>query len=360
MNEKKLERIENRIGYNFKNKDLLQQAFIRKSYSKENGGEDNEVLEFIGDKALDLIIVKILTETFGFFASECDDYNPREDFDEFCSERSEGELTKIKQKLVNKKMLASQIERLQLDEFLIMSDGDWNNNVNKSDSVKEDLFEAIIGAVALDTNWDFDEIRNVINIMLNPDIYINDNSECNYVELIQEWSLKKNSIIPLYHFKKSGWEISLYDGFNGITEPYNSQADSHRVYSCKYHCLLNLGNALPNFRGFGSSKSEARKYVCKFAYEYLERKNLLFTIREEIENPNKNDAINQLEILARRGYFSIPQYDFQQEYDNDGNPIWICKCSIAEYDKVFSTKSSSKKDAKKETAYKMLKYVLNN
>ncbi len=62
MNEKELTRTENRIDYNFQNKDLLQQAFIRKSYSKENGGEDNEVLEFIGDKVLDLTIVKILTE----------------------------------------------------------------------------------------------------------------------------------------------------------------------------------------------------------------------------------------------------------------------------------------------------------
>ncbi len=360
MNEKELTRIENRIGYNFKNKDLLHQAFIRSSYSKENGGEDNEVLEFIGDKALDLTVVKILTETFGYFVSECEDYDSDEDFDEFCCECSEGELTKIKQKLVNKKMLASQIDRLQLDEFLIMSDGDWNNKVNESDSVKEDLFEAIIGAVALDTNWNFDEIRNVVDIMLNPDIYINDDSECNYVELIQEWTLKKNNIIPLYHFKKAGWEISLYDGFNGITEPrVFPSSESHRISSCKYHCLLNLGNDLPNFRGFGSSKSEARKYVSKFAYKYLEEHDLLFTIKDEIENPNKNDAINQLEILARRGYFSIPQYDFQQKYDNDGNPIWICKCVIVEYDKVFSAKQSSKKDAKKESAYKMLKYILN-
>lgn len=355
MNEKELSSIENRIGYNFKNQDLLQQAFIRSSYSKENGGEDNEILEFIGDKALDLTIVKILTEAFGYFVSECEDYDSNEDFDEFCCEHSEGELTKIKQKLVNKKMLASQIDRLQLDEFLIMSDGDWNNNVNKSDSVKEDLFEAIIGAVALDTNWDFDEIRNVIDIMLNPNIYINEDNKYNYVELIQEWSLKRNNIIPLYRFEKRAYQTSFWDSFNGITQP------QHTIpRNINYHCLLNLGNDLPNFRGFGSSKSEARREVCKFAYEYLERNDLLFTIRDEIENPNKKDAINQLETLARRGYFSIPIYDFQQKYDNDGNPIWICKCFIEEYDKVFSTKQSSKKGAKKETAYKMLKYVLNN
>ena len=45
-------------GYKFKNLDLLRQAFVRKSYSKENGGENNEVLEFIGDKVLDFVIVK--------------------------------------------------------------------------------------------------------------------------------------------------------------------------------------------------------------------------------------------------------------------------------------------------------------
>lgn len=355
MNEKKLSKIQNRIGYNFKNQDLLQQAFTRSSYSKENGGEDNEVLEFIGDKALDLIVVKILTERFGNFASECDNYNSNEDFDEFCCERTEGELTKIKQKLVNKTMLAKQIDRLQLDEFLIMSDGDWNNNVNESDSVKEDLFEAIIGAVALDTNWDFDEIRNVIDIMLNPDIYINENSEYNYVELIQEWSLKKNNVIPLYHFEKRGYQASFWDGFNGITQPQNTIPRN-----INYHCLLNLGNDLPNFRGFGASKSEARKEVCKCAYAYLEKNNLLFSIKDEIKNPNKENAINQLETLARRGYFSIPVYDFRQHYDNNGSPVWICTCSIKECSKTFKAQKSSKKDAKKLAAFKMLEYVLES
>ena len=49
-----LEMIQGQIGYRFNNLDLLKQAFTRRSYSEENGGENNEVLEFIGDKALDL------------------------------------------------------------------------------------------------------------------------------------------------------------------------------------------------------------------------------------------------------------------------------------------------------------------
>ena len=57
--------IQGQIGYDFKNLDLLKQAFVRRSYTEENGGEDNEVLEFIGDKVLDVIVVKLLTQKFG-------------------------------------------------------------------------------------------------------------------------------------------------------------------------------------------------------------------------------------------------------------------------------------------------------
>ena len=63
MEQKDLVFIQDQIGYHFQNTDLLQQAFVRRSYSKEYGGEDNEVLEFIGDKVLDLIVIKPVTYT---------------------------------------------------------------------------------------------------------------------------------------------------------------------------------------------------------------------------------------------------------------------------------------------------------
>lgn len=70
-------------------------------------------------------------------------------------------------------------------------------------SVKEDLFEAIIGAVALDSDWDMEELQEVIQIMLDPDSYLKDNTKDNYVELIQEWTLKRYGVVPWYHFEKS-------------------------------------------------------------------------------------------------------------------------------------------------------------
>jgi hypothetical protein len=62
MSKEDLTQIQIKLDYQFKNVDLLDQAFTRKSYSEENGGSNNEVLEFFGDKALDLIVVKYLSD----------------------------------------------------------------------------------------------------------------------------------------------------------------------------------------------------------------------------------------------------------------------------------------------------------
>ena len=88
MDEKVIEAIQNTIDYQFNNTDLLQQAFIRRSYSEENGGENNEVLEFIGDKALDLVVVKVMMKRFGNITNG--------DYQEFKTKYSEGEFSNIK------------------------------------------------------------------------------------------------------------------------------------------------------------------------------------------------------------------------------------------------------------------------
>ena len=357
MDNQELEFIQNQIGYTFRNVDLLQQAFVRRSYAKENGGEDNEVLEFIGDKALDFSVVRVLMEKYGYLISECEDYNPNEDFNEFACEYDEGKLTEIKKCLVEKKMLAHRIDELGLSDYLIMGKGDRKNHIDEQASVKEDLFEAIVGAVTLDSKWDFAKILETVEVMLDPDSELLENSSENYVQIIQDWTEGKGIGIPQYYFKEASYSMTWYMPFEGISQSFNTLCDP-AMEKVKYHCLMKISDELPIFRGFGESKTEARKAVCKLAYDYLEKKDLLFSIRDEIENPNRNNAINQLEILARRGYFSVPTYHFSQEYDGNGNPIWEAECCITEYHTTFFSQSNSKKDAKKSAAYKMLEYVL--
>jgi len=345
--------VQGQIGYNFKNLDLLRQAFTRRSYTEEHGGENNEVLEFIGDKALDIVVVKLLVQKFGNFFNE-------NSINSFSCNYNEDKLTQLKSKMVQKKTLSRRIDELHFSEYLIMGKSDTTNNVNEEMSVKEDLFESIIGAVTLDCNWDFKIIQSVVEIMLEPDSFINDASDTNYVRLIQEWQTQ-NGLVPYFKYQEasytSTWYTKALEKENIIDQQFPLGYNYSRL---RFHCQLKLQDSFPIFRGFGASQSEARMEACKLAYKYLEDNKYLFSISDEIDNPNKEDAINQLEILSRRGYFSIPTYDFEQNYDKDGNPIWKSICRITEKSKTFSAKSSSKKDAKKSAAHKMLQYVLNN
>lgn len=347
--------IQGKIGYDFKNTDLMFQAFIRKSYTEENGGENNEVLEFIGDKVLDLIVVKLLTEKYGEIKKT--QIGSLNELELFVSELDEGKLTEKKRKLVEKKNLAERMLDLGFSKYLIMSKGDLENKLQYSKSVMEDLFEAIIGAIALDSNWNLKEIQNVIECMLDLENYSDDDE--NYVNKLQEWSLKRYGILPNVRLGK----LDRYESINSSCYMYDEirahwQYDGILRIADVKKCVIILKEINYKFIGYGYSNSEARSAASKVAYEFIEKNGLELSIRDEIDEPNADDAISQLEILARRGYFSIPTYEFKQTYDKNGNPIWNCICKTNEIKESFSKKSLSKKAAKKHSAYEMLQYVL--
>lgn len=345
--------VQGQIGYEFKNLDLLKQAFTRRSYTAENGGENNEVLEFVGDKALDFAVVKLLVQNYGHISDNDSAGNS------FSCDFDEDELTKIKSRMVCKKSLARRMDELGFSKHLIMGKGDIQNNINEEDSVKEDLFEAIIGAVVLDSEWNQGIIQSVTEVMLVPEDFLKDDSDTNYVRLIQEWEMQENGCIPLYKYREASYTSTWYiKEANTIYQSFPSNYSNYNYAKLKYHCYLKLMDSLPIFCGFGMSIREARMAVCKLAYEYLEENDMLPSIRDEIENPNRDDAINQLETLARRGYFSIPTYKFNESYNNNGNPVWKCECRIEQEEHSFAEISSSKKDAKKGAAFRMLLYVL--
>ena len=354
MDEKVISFIQDQIGYQFKNRELLVQAFTRRSYSMENRGQDNEVLEFIGDKVLDLVVVKLLAEEYGLFSEKSQNpirWGVTEETGPFISTKDEGELTNIKSLLVQKATLADAIDNLGVGDFLIMGKGDIEKGVQDTPSVKEDLFEAILGAVALDSNWDIGKLQDCVEIMMNPS-EIMQTSGTNYVAEIQTWSLSYSGRIPYHRFEQCSMQTPWYVPKHPMCIYGETQPDTH------FQCELQMEGVAYHFVGYGKSKSAARMDASRLAYRYLEDKGMMFTIRDEIENPNFDDSISQLEILARRGYFSIPEYEFQESHDQDGNPIWKCGCKIAERKGPTFGTASSKKDAKKQAAYEMLQHVL--
>ena len=356
MNELAYNAIQAQTGHIFKNRELLKQALTRKSYSEENGGENNEVLEFIGDKVLDYAVVRYLSEYYGSFTDD----------GSYHCDLTEGELTELKRSMVEKCSLADRLDVLGFSDFIITGKGDTLQNVSQQMSVKEDTFEAVLGAIALDSDWDFEEIQSAIELMLDPESFIDDfEDRFNYVSAIQIWEQKKNGTIPMYMFINRGYHAELaFNPFGMDWKPgvitVHPDLRRNQYYDYKYTCFLKLLDNLPVFRGFGESKSDARKAVCEAAYKYLEEHKLLFTMKDELRDSTTDDPIGQLEILARKGYFTIPVYDYVEDHDNDGNPIWTVTCRIPEYKTEYSSQASSKKAAKRASASAMLEYVTQN
>ncbi len=162
--KKELAEAEKKIGYHFNNPELLVQAFTRTTYAKENEKESNEVLEFFGDKIISRYIVKRIAETFG-----CQDKSKDSEFT-IQNHEQEGDFTILLNSLVSNKHLASRTDILGLHKYRLLGKGD--NQPQNEEKPKADLLEAIIGAVAIDSNWNDTVIEIVRNKLLDLDSFI--------------------------------------------------------------------------------------------------------------------------------------------------------------------------------------------
>lgn len=149
--------IETALGYRFQNPALLRQAFTRSSYRNEHPDcPDNEVLELIGDSVLSLTVLTEFRDTY-MTVSES---GLRTAFDE-------GQLSALKNGLVNKQHLAAQMRQLNLSRYLLVSRGDFGTGIWQENSVLEDLFESIIGAIYVDTGCNFIAVSAIVRRMLD-------------------------------------------------------------------------------------------------------------------------------------------------------------------------------------------------
>jgi ribonuclease-3 len=130
---KELSKLEKKIGIVFKNKDLLQQALVHRSYLNENPDfnlDHNERLEFLGDAVLELIVTEYLYKKYP---------NP------------EGELTSWRAALVNAKKLAEVAEEIEINDFLMLSRGEAKDKGRARQYILANALEALIGSIYLDS-----------------------------------------------------------------------------------------------------------------------------------------------------------------------------------------------------------------
>ena len=143
--------LEEKIGYYFKNRELLKAAITHSSVKneiKDKNLKNNERLEFLGDAVLELASSKCLFLKY--------------------PDMSEGKLTKLRASIVCEQTLASCARNLGLGDFLILSKGEENTGGRHRDSIISDAMEAVIGAIYLDGG--FENADNFINQFILNDI----------------------------------------------------------------------------------------------------------------------------------------------------------------------------------------------
>jgi ribonuclease-3 len=134
---KKIEEFEQQNELEFLHRDILQQAFVHRSYVNENkklSFGHNERLEFLGDAVLELVITSFLFEKY--------------------PEKPEGELTAVRASLVNTVSLAQASEKLGVNDYLLMSKGEAKDMGRARQYILANVFEACIGAIYLDQGYD--------------------------------------------------------------------------------------------------------------------------------------------------------------------------------------------------------------
>jgi ribonuclease-3 len=126
--KKDIEELERALGYKFKDEKLIIEALTHKSYKQPY---DNERLEFLGDAVLDLIVGEYLFKKFSNF--------------------DEGKLSKIRASLVNETGFDKLARYLNLGKYIYLSNAEENNGGRSKSSLLSNAFEAVMGAIYLES-----------------------------------------------------------------------------------------------------------------------------------------------------------------------------------------------------------------
>lgn len=186
--------LEQTIKYEFKNRELLDQAITHSSFANDKRGQgksENEKLEYLGDSILNTVISVLLYKKY--------------------TDKDEGFLSNARSCLVRRDMLTAIARAVKLDEY--MAYGNGKVHLPKESKVLSNMLESLLGAVYLDGG--FRTASRVIRSLFSP--YFNEEKlrEKNPKNVLQEYSQKKWGILPKYRMSrktKEGFSIYVYVG----------------------------------------------------------------------------------------------------------------------------------------------------
>ncbi len=228
----KIEELEKKLGYEFKDKTIVFTALTHSSYLSEHKGKDYEVLEFLGDAVISLIVSEILIKTF--------------------PKAKEGELSQIRSAVVSESYLAKLARDIDLGKYVFMSHGEELQGGRERETLLCDVFEAVFGAIYVDSNYSIEKPREIYNKLFK-DKLIKDiktgNIPKDYKSTLQILTQKLFGSVPKYKF-------------------VSSEGPEHqKIFTME--CVVE--NEITTSAS-GKSKKEAENIAAKEAYFYLKEK----------------------------------------------------------------------------------------
>jgi ribonuclease III len=174
--------LEQRLPYEFKDKNLLIEALSHSSFVNEQSEtdlRDNERLEFLGDAVLNLVVGHILMQRYPYL--------------------KEGDLSRMRAGLVNESQLAKVACSINLGFHIRLGKGEIQSNGREKNSILANTFEAVIAAIYLDDGFESafkiitSHFSSLINSIKPPMIY------SDYKSQLQEIVQVTHHVVPLYH-----------------------------------------------------------------------------------------------------------------------------------------------------------------
>ena len=220
-------KLEQGLGYTFRNKALLENALTHSSYANENRERhlpDNERLEFLGDSILGFVVADYLYRNF--------------------PDKPEGELTRIRADLVCERNLAEAAATIELGSYLLLGHGEEQGGGRKRDSIVSDAMESVIAASYMDGG--FAAAKEIVDRLILSDIPKGRPRNFDYKTAFQELVQRRK-------------DQQIYYELTGESGPDH---DKHFEVEVRLN-----GKAVG--RGVGSSKKRAEQAAAEAAIEAL-------------------------------------------------------------------------------------------
>lgn len=223
-----MEDLQKKIGYKFKNNDLLLEALTHSSYANDNKIKhinSNERFEFLGDSVLSVVVSDYIFINF--------------------PQLPEGELTRLRSSLVCEKSLFEFAKKINLGDYLFLGKGERNNHGAERPSILSDAFEALIAAIYIDGGLEAAR-KHILNFVIPAIKNQRKGNTVDYKTTLQE-------IIQKNPGEKIEYVLADMSG-----------PDHNRHFVVEVHLNSNVIG-----RGGGHSKKEAEQQAAREALELM-------------------------------------------------------------------------------------------